>query len=267
MPENRYLNPEGVAKPKGSFTHGAEYPPGSRVLYTAGQVGTAPDGTVPGDFFEQVDNIWRNLGRILEFNEMTADDIIKVNHFLTDAEHVWPYDEHVRKYLGKTLPASTLVVIAGLVRPECLLEVEVIAAAPQQAGAQSNAANRYFNPDGVSPPGGLCSHGAEFSADARVLHTAGQVGALADRSIPDDFAEQAENTWRNLKGVLEADGMAMADIVKLNVFFSGVDGLDGYRDIHIKYMGDARPASTALFLDALAYPEFKLEVEIVAAKL
>ena len=41
---------------------------------------------------------------------MTADDIIKVNHFLTDPEHVWPYDEHVRKYLGKTLPASTLVV-------------------------------------------------------------------------------------------------------------------------------------------------------------
>ena len=124
MPENKYLNPEGVAKPKGSFTHGAESQPGSRVLYTAGQVGTAPDGTVPGDFFEQVDNIWHNLGRILEFNEMTVDDIIKVNHYLTDAEQVWPYDEHVCKYLGKTFPASTLVVIAGLVRPECLLEVD-----------------------------------------------------------------------------------------------------------------------------------------------
>ena len=117
MSDNRYFNPEGVAPPAGAYTHIAEYPPASRVLYTAGQVGVARDGTFPEDFRQQVENTWQNLIHVLGDDKMTANDIVKVVHYLDDAANLAAYRETYPKYLGSIAPASTLLVIKQLARP------------------------------------------------------------------------------------------------------------------------------------------------------
>ncbi len=271
---NTYFNPADVAQPGGNYTHGAEYPPGSRVLYSAGQVGISPDGSIPNDFFSQADVAWQSISKILRDADMTTDDIIRVNHFLTapaDVEDVFtdlviPYDNGIAaKHFGRVKPASTLVFIPALVAPQFQLEVEIVAAAAPHAGSGTVPAIRFFDPDDVAPPVGTYSQGAEIAAGARVLHTAGQVGAATDGSVPDDFETQAVNTFRNLLGVMAGDGMNPADLAKIRVFLTDINDLTIYRDIRQEYLGDARPASTLIQIEALAMPELKIEIEVVCA--
>lgn len=126
--QNRKMNPETIAAPMGAYTHGIEIPQGSRVLYISGQVGAAPDGTVPSDFRAQAENAWTNCIRVLEHNAMRIKDVVKINHYLLRASDIPAYNEVRTKHLGTARPASTLVIVAGLFKPEFLVEVEMVAA-------------------------------------------------------------------------------------------------------------------------------------------
>ena len=53
-------NPSTIAPPAAMYSHSVEVPANARWLVTAGQVGTAPDGSVPEGFEAQHDQIWQN---------------------------------------------------------------------------------------------------------------------------------------------------------------------------------------------------------------
>jgi 2-iminobutanoate/2-iminopropanoate deaminase len=59
---------------------------------------------------------------------MAVHDIVKVTEYLIRAEDIPPYAKVRARFLGRARPASMLLVIPQLVRPEFLVEVEVIAA-------------------------------------------------------------------------------------------------------------------------------------------
>ena len=128
--QNRAMNPETLAPPLGAYSHAVEIPQGSRVLHIAGQVGIDADGNVPEDFRAQAENAWTNLTRILEHNSMRMKDVVKINHFITSAEYLPQYNEVRMKYLGEERSASTLLIVAGLARPDLKIEVEMVAATP-----------------------------------------------------------------------------------------------------------------------------------------
>ena len=46
----------------------------------------------------------------------------------------------------------------------------------------------------------------------------------------------------------------------------GAEDIPAYAAVRKRFLGDARPASMLLIVPALVWPEFLLEVEIVAAK-
>jgi enamine deaminase RidA (YjgF/YER057c/UK114 family) len=121
-------NPAKVAPPGGRYTHAIEVSANARWLHISGQVGTAPDGTVPRDFAAQVENCWRNLLAILADAGMGIEDLVKVTIFLTRHEHVAAYREARDRIIGDARPASTLVVITSLVHPDWLCEIEGVAA-------------------------------------------------------------------------------------------------------------------------------------------
>ena len=126
--QNRAMYPENIHPPIGSYAHAVEVPESAKTVYIAGQIGIDPDGNVPADFAGQADLAWRNLMAILEFNGMRMKDVVKITHFLTDAADIPTYNEVRAKYLGEERPASTLLIVAGLARPDLLVEVEMVAA-------------------------------------------------------------------------------------------------------------------------------------------
>lgn len=125
---NKASNPDTIAPPLGAYSQGVEHPADARVVYLAGQVGIEKDGTVPADFDAQARLAWSNCTAILEAHGMSLADVVKINHFLTRTEDIPAYAEMRPGLLGEARPASTLLVVAGLARPDLLIEVEMVAA-------------------------------------------------------------------------------------------------------------------------------------------
>jgi len=72
--------------------------------------------------------VWRNILNVLESAGMGVENLVKVNHYLTKPESIPGYGEVRSRMLGAARPASTMVVVASLVMPEWLVEVEAWAA-------------------------------------------------------------------------------------------------------------------------------------------
>lgn len=126
--QNRAMYPETIAPPQGAYAHAIEVPEGSKVTYIAGQVGVDAEGNLPADFKSQALNAWTNLVRVLEYNGLRMKDVVKLTHFITDPANLPAYNEVRSEFLGKERPASTMLIVAGLARPDFLIEVEAVAA-------------------------------------------------------------------------------------------------------------------------------------------
>jgi enamine deaminase RidA (YjgF/YER057c/UK114 family) len=128
------------------------------------------------------------------------------------------------------------------------------------------AAPELFNPDTVAAPLGSYSHGGWAKAGSDLLYIAGQVGVRPDGSLPATVAEQADTAYANIGRVLEAAGLAPANIVKLNTYVVAGQPLDTFRDARRKALGDIRPASTFIFVPQLIEPKYLIEIEAVAVR-
>lgn len=120
------------------------------------------------------------------------------------------------------------------------------------------------NPSTIAAPAGLYSNGVSAPGGGRWLHIAGQVAIAPDGTVPEDFEQQAHLAWRNLVAVLEDAGMTVADLVKVNHFLVRPGDMAAYAAVRSGYLGEARPASTAIIVRALANPQWMVEVDAVA---
>lgn len=105
---------------------------GGRTLYLSGQIAVDAQGKLvgAGDFRAQVKQVFENLNTRLAEGGATFKDVVKLNFYLTDASEMQALREVRDSYINLAAPpASTLVVVKQLVRPEYLLEVEAIAVA------------------------------------------------------------------------------------------------------------------------------------------
>ncbi len=126
--------------------------------------------------------------------------------------------------------------------------------------------NRFRNPTTIAPPQGAYSHSVEAPAGSRTLYIAGQVGVDAKGEIGKTFRDQAENAFTNLAAVLADAGMGFEDVVKVTTFITSRDDAPALRETRSRFMGSNHPAATLLIVAGLAHPDFKIEVEMIAAK-
>jgi len=120
-------NPASSAAPLGAYSNGMSAPAGGRWLHIAGQVGVEPDGRVADGFAAQAEAAWRNLFAVLADAGMGANDLVKVTHYLLSRDDLAAYNAVRARFIGAARPASTLVVVASLAKPEWRIEVEAVA--------------------------------------------------------------------------------------------------------------------------------------------
>src|SRR5438270_5161146 len=132
--------------------------------------------------------------------------------------------------------------------------------------SSQNRAMKYTNPATLHPPVGSYVHQVEVPAGARWLVMAGQIGRTADGRVPTDQMGQLEAALDNVRHNLKAAGMGVKDIVKITWYFVGDDDPGRRREVIGRWLGDHRPASTLLFISALASPDYRVEVDAWAAR-
>ena len=128
MPFSTITTPE--AKPVANYKMATRME-GGRLLYISGQVANNPDGSVAGvgDWKRQAEKVYENIGHVLKAAGATPASAVKETTWVLDIESWRRHGTPVRRaFYNGDYPASTLVEIPGLARPEFLVEIEVIAA-------------------------------------------------------------------------------------------------------------------------------------------
>jgi enamine deaminase RidA (YjgF/YER057c/UK114 family) len=101
----------------------------------------------------------------------------------------------------------------------------------------------------------------------RWLYVSGQLGIAPDGSVPETSVAQAEVCFANLLAILSEAGMGTPDLVRLNAYLVDPDDLGAYMAVRDRHVAKPPPASTLLIVHALARPQFKIEIEAIAAQM
>ena len=126
--------------------------------------------------------------------------------------------------------------------------------------------NERRNPESIHQPVGPYSHQVEIAGGARLLAIAGQVGRTRDGRVPEDPIEQISVALENLRCNLEAAGMSVTDLVKWNWYLVGEVDAQRRREVTLAWLNGHEPASTLVYVAALAAPEYRAEVEAWAGR-
>jgi len=124
-----------------------------------------------------------------------------------------------------------------------------------------------LNPDTVAAPIGSYSHTVRVeTTEATWIYVSGQIASDPDGNLvaPNDLPKQTERVYENLRAVLEAHGATFDDVVKLQTYFTTLDGLAESRQVRGRYLTTEPPASTAVQVVALVVPDAVIEVDLVA---
>jgi 2-iminobutanoate/2-iminopropanoate deaminase len=121
----------GIAKQIGKYSDAVEVPRNARWLFISGTPGLTPEGTLPKTFEEQAEQAWKNVLQMLKQAQMAPEHLVKIVQYLVRAEDIPMYGAVRSRMLDGCRPASMLLVVPALVRPEFLIEVEGFAAAPE----------------------------------------------------------------------------------------------------------------------------------------
>lgn len=102
---------------------------GGRIVWLAGQVGAADASgrSLARDFDGQVREVFSRLRQTLEEAGGTLADMVTMTVFITDAGYGDRFTQLRKEIFGDNFPASALITVAGLARPELLVEVQGVA--------------------------------------------------------------------------------------------------------------------------------------------
>ncbi|HXE25123.1 MAG TPA: RidA family protein [Roseiarcus sp.] len=125
---------------------------------------------------------------------------------------------------------------------------------------------RRLNPTSIHPPFANYAHGVEVPAGAGFVFCSGQLGIGPDGVVPDDVEAQTRLCFLAIEAILSEAGMTLADVIRLNAYVASAEYLSGYMRARDRFVSDPPPASTLMIVQGFARPEFKVEVEAVAAR-
>ncbi|MFC3229078.1 RidA family protein [Marinibaculum pumilum] len=98
-------------------------------VYVSGQVGRAPDGSMPADLAEQADLAFRRIGLILQQAGLDYDDIVELVSYHVDLPaHLPGFIAVKERYMKPPYPAWTMIGVSALAHPDLKVEIKAVAA-------------------------------------------------------------------------------------------------------------------------------------------
>jgi 2-iminobutanoate/2-iminopropanoate deaminase len=97
-----------------------------------------------------------------------------------------------------------------------------------------------------------------------LLFTAGAVGTDTNGKVPAEIREQTHNTLENLRAVLTAAGSGFAHVLKATVYLTDMNEFAAMNDVYRSFFAGDPPARTTVGVTALARPELRIEIEMIA---
>lgn len=128
-----------VPQPIGPYSLGVR---SGNLVFVSGTVGWRPDGSVAADIKEQCHQMYKNVQQVLHAAGSSLDHVVTTTTYLVNASDYRALNEVRAKYFATDAPASAVVVVKELVRPDLLVEVEAVAEIPAKATRPASGSRR-----------------------------------------------------------------------------------------------------------------------------
>ena len=118
------------------------------------------------------------------------------------------------------------------------------------------------NTSNAPKPAGPYSQGVKANG---FLFLAGQVPIVPETNElqTGTFSEQCHLVLTNIKGILEAGGSSLSDVVKVTVFLKNMEDFEEFNAIYSEYFKEAEPARTCVQAGRLP-KDLNVEIEAIA---
>ena len=128
--------------------------------------------------------------------------------------------------------------------------------------------NQQIAPADIAPPAANYAHAVLSEAPAAILHTSGVVPVSPNGSVPEPIGEQAEVVWGNILAILRDAAMSPSDVVSITTYVvvDHMASLPVVMRARDEALGGHRAASTLVTVPALARPDWKMEIAVVAVR-
>ena len=113
-------------------------------------------------------------------------------------------------------------------------------------------------------PGAIGPYSQAIATDS-MIYTSGQLGLTPEGVLPETVEEQAEQSLKNIKAILEAAGSSRDKVVKTTVFLKDMNDFAVMNGIYAKFFAEPFPARSAVQVAKLP-KDGKVEIEVVAVK-
>lgn len=107
------------------------------------------------------------------------------------------------------------------------------------------------------------SQAVEVTDAKRTLYVSGQIPISSDGTVPDDFRDQARQTWANIEAQLRAANMGLDNIVKHTTFLADRAYRAENSLVRKEVLGEREPALTVIVCDIFD-ENWYLEIEAIA---
>ena len=126
---NLVIQPDGWSKAKG-YANGVLTEDG--LLFVGGQIGWNTEQVFEShDFIGQMEQTLKNIVAVVEKAGGSVTDITRLTWYVIDKKEYVDRQREVgevyRRVLGRHFPAMTMVLVAGLVEDDALIEIEATA--------------------------------------------------------------------------------------------------------------------------------------------
>ncbi|WP_273793425.1 RidA family protein [Brucella anthropi] len=125
---------------------------------------------------------------------------------------------------------------------------------------------KHLLPQDMAAPFAAYSHGVKVKTGAEMIFCSGQLGIAPDGNVPQDAGAQAELCFENIRRILRDGGMNLADVVRINAYVTDRAHMRPYMDVRDRLFPEPAPASTLMIVSGFTREEFKVEIEVAAAR-
>ena len=234
------------------------------ILWVSGTTGRRVDMDVgvevyPAELTAQVQIVYEKQLQALQEMDYSYDDVVKTVDYLTAAAlpNYRQTAELRRNIFGNTLPVSTGIVVNRLLRPEALVEIDMVAVKGKREVVNPGW-DRYQRLTYV--PGILVNNLLFMSGFGALDPVRNEfVGA-------GDLVAQTEQTYLLVAAVVEAAGGSMADVVKVVEYLApaALGESERVATVRRQFLPDDGYALSQTVVQGLLRPEMLIEVEAIA---
>lgn len=226
-------------------------------IYVSGTLAQDESGTMvgAGDVAAQTRRVIERMRDILAAAGSSLEQVAAVTVYLKSGDDFAAMNDAYKAYWPKTPPTRT-TVISGLVLPEALVEMSMIA-------IPNGGERTVVHPKGWMPSPNPYSYGIK---SGQTLFLSGIVSRNGrdNAVVPGDITVQTKTVMDNAGAILEAAGLSFDDVVSSRIYLPDAAGFQQMNAAYRSYFSSA-PPSRATVKAGLAGSQYVVEITMIAS--